>query len=82
MNKLSQYLQTPTINYWRACKRILRYIKGTLSYGLYFKPAQVMSLEGYADAGWGSNIMIENLLVAYASTLVEILSPGVPNNRK
>ena len=50
-------LHAPTAAHWRACKRILiRYMKGALSYGLLFKPSQVMALEGYADADWASNI--------------------------
>ena len=37
-----------------ACKRILRYIKGTLTHGLSFKPTSVLSLEGFAD--WATNL--------------------------
>ena len=56
VNKLSQFLQTPTIAQWNACKRILRYVKGTLSHGLLFKPASLFTIEGYSDSDWATNI--------------------------
>ena len=56
VNKLSQFLQTPTVAQWNACKHILRYVKGTLSHGLLFKPASLFTLEGYSDSDWATNI--------------------------
>ena len=56
VNKLSQFLQTPTVAQWNACKRILRYVKGTLSHGLLFKPASLFNLEGYSNSDWATNI--------------------------
>ena len=56
VNKLSQLLQAPTNAHWAACKRILRYIKGTLQYGLSFHPASLLQLEGFSDADWGTNL--------------------------
>ena len=56
VNKLSQFLQTPTVAQWNACKRILRYVKRTLSHGLLFKPASLFNLEGYSDSDWATNI--------------------------
>ena len=50
VNRLSQYLEAPTLAHWKACKRVLRYIKDTISYGLKFRPTQIMNLEGYSDA--------------------------------
>ena len=56
VNKLSQFLRAPIVAHWSACERILRYIRGTLSYGLLFKPTKVTSLEGYANADGASNL--------------------------
>ncbi|XP_031276879.1 secreted RxLR effector protein 161-like [Pistacia vera] len=56
VNKLSQFLQAPTELQWQACKRVLRYIKGFLPYGLHFKPASTLHVECYADADWGGNL--------------------------
>ncbi|XP_031256506.1 secreted RxLR effector protein 161-like [Pistacia vera] len=56
VNKLSQFLQAPTELQWQACKRVLRYIKGTQYHGLQFRPAASLNVECYADADWGSNL--------------------------
>ena len=56
VNKLSQYLKSPTVNHWNACKRVLRYIKGTPHLGLHFKPSSLLTLEGYSDADWASSL--------------------------
>lgn len=49
VNKLSQFLHSPTTRHWKACKRLLRYLKGTSSFGLEFSPASSLALECFSD---------------------------------
>lgn len=50
-------MQTPLESHWQAVKRILRYLSGTLDFGLTLQPSfyQTMTLEGYYDADWASD---------------------------
>ncbi|XP_021986078.1 uncharacterized mitochondrial protein AtMg00810-like [Helianthus annuus] len=52
VNQLSQFLQHPTIDHFRAVKRLLRYVKGTISFGLTYNRPHSPSIIGYFDADW------------------------------
>ncbi|XP_068645126.1 uncharacterized mitochondrial protein AtMg00810-like [Aristolochia californica] len=53
VNSVSRFLHSPTVDHFLAVKRILRYVKGTLHYGLTFRPsASPGSLVAYSDADW------------------------------
>lgn len=52
VNKLSQFLQTPTTAHWQAAKRVLRYLKGTVYHGLHIKNSDNLEITGYLDADW------------------------------
>ena len=54
---LSQYMSKPSKDHWVGVKRVLRYLKGTLKYGLKFS-AQEEKLElfGYSDADWAGDV--------------------------
>ena len=41
VNKVCQYMANPLDSHWAVAKRILRYLKGTLSHGLLLQPAPV-----------------------------------------
>ena len=42
------------MNHWQACKRILRYLKGTLQLGLQFYSHGAQNLDCFSDADWAS----------------------------
>ncbi|KAI3785937.1 hypothetical protein L1987_45063 [Smallanthus sonchifolius] len=52
VNQLSQFLHKPTVDHFRAVKRLLRYVKGTLSFGLTYSRPHKYSVIGFSDADW------------------------------
>uniref|UniRef100_A0A3Q7H5L5 Reverse transcriptase Ty1/copia-type domain-containing protein n=1 Tax=Solanum lycopersicum TaxID=4081 RepID=A0A3Q7H5L5_SOLLC len=53
VNLSSQFIQNPNSAHLRGVKRILRYIKGTLYFGLRLISQSLCRLYGYSDADWG-----------------------------
>ena len=53
VNSVSQFLHAPTMDHFLAVKRILRYVKGTLHFGLTFRPSTAPgALVAYSDTDW------------------------------
>ncbi|KAK6144629.1 hypothetical protein DH2020_021449 [Rehmannia glutinosa] len=52
VNKVCQFMQTPREPHWSAVKRILRYLKGTCSFGLFIQPSATLSIHAYSDLDW------------------------------
>ena len=57
VGKLSQFMQSPSQIHWSAVKRVFRYIKGTISYGLKFNYSNNFELYGYSDSDWAGCVM-------------------------
>ena len=57
VNQVCQFMQTPREAHWKAVKRILRYIAGTIDFGLHIRRQQPSSvtLTGFCDADWASD---------------------------
>jgi hypothetical protein len=55
VSKLSRYMSNPGDGHWHALERVLRYLKGTMSYGIHYSGHPGV-LEGYSDANWISDI--------------------------
>jgi hypothetical protein len=54
VNQVCQFMHSPTDTHLIAAKRILRYVKGSLSSGLLFQPGS-LNLQAYADADWAGD---------------------------
>ena len=53
--KLSRYMSNPGNDHWHALERVLRYLKGTISFEIHYSGHPAV-LEGYSDANWISDI--------------------------
>lgn len=47
-------MSNPLKIYWHATKRILKYLAGTIEFGLEFKPSIKLSINDFRDANWDS----------------------------
>ena len=45
-----------TYSYWVAIKRILRYLRGTTSHGLYITHSSSFALHGFIDGNWADSV--------------------------
>ena len=50
-----QHMAQPSVDHWTGVKRILRYIKGTLDFGLKFSAGDGV-LTGFSDADWAGDL--------------------------
>src|SRR5438128_6524526 len=55
MSKMSRFMSNPGIDHWHALERVMRYLRGTMSYGIHYSghPAEP---EGYSDSNWISDV--------------------------
>ncbi|GMJ05806.1 cysteine-rich RLK (RECEPTOR-like protein kinase) 8 [Hibiscus trionum] len=50
VNKVVQYMQSPTDTHWLAVKRILKYLQGTLNFWFHFTAANFSpTLQAFSD---------------------------------
>lgn len=55
VNRLSQFMHSPTTCHWLAVKRLLRYLSGTLSHGIYLRKQSQAPLHAFSDADWAGD---------------------------
>ncbi|KAL0786108.1 hypothetical protein Bca101_002354 [Brassica carinata] len=55
VNKMSQFMHKPTDEHWNGVKRILRYLAGTMTTGIFLHKHNTPSLHAYTDADWAGN---------------------------
>ncbi|XP_059310869.1 secreted RxLR effector protein 161-like [Lycium ferocissimum] len=51
VGKLSRYTCNPSEHHWHAIRRVLKFLKKTLDYGIHYSGDPTI-LEGYSDASW------------------------------
>jgi hypothetical protein len=56
VNTLSQFLVEPRCVHLVAAKHVMRYLKGTIDYGLSYDGDHDFTLSGYTDADWAGSV--------------------------
>jgi hypothetical protein len=56
VNTLSQYMVEPRRVHLVVEKHVLRYLKGTIDYGLRYVSDHEIILQGYTDSDWASSV--------------------------
>lgn len=53
---VSRFMHKPTRHHLGAAKRILRYLAGTIEYGIWFRKTDDFRLNGFSDSDWAGSI--------------------------
>ncbi|RVW24637.1 Copia protein [Vitis vinifera] len=56
VSSLSRYMHCASEIHFQAAKRIVRYVKGTIDYGLRFCQVKNFTLHGYSDSDWAGYV--------------------------
>lgn len=54
VSQLSQFLDCPTSVHYASAIRVLRYIQGSPTEGLFFSANSELKLKGFSDSDWGT----------------------------
>lgn len=55
VHRLAQFVSNPTEAHWTAVKRVLRYLKGTITHGLLLHRNKSPMIRAYSEADWAGN---------------------------
>jgi len=53
---ISRFMSSPSETHWLAAKRILRYLKGTVELGIYYKKRENAKIVAYSDSDFAGDI--------------------------
>lgn len=69
VNFVSRYMEKPTELHVRAVKRIIKYLKGTLNFGLFYFSNTVFDVQCYSDADYAGCIDTRRSTIGYCITI-------------
>ncbi|XP_015168571.1 uncharacterized mitochondrial protein AtMg00810-like [Solanum tuberosum] len=82
---LSRYMQSLSTKHFGAAKRVLRYIRGTINYGIWYRNVENGALIGYSDSDWGGCIFSwskkKQDIVAHSSAEAEYVAAASATNQ-
>jgi hypothetical protein len=78
---LSQFVSAPTSVHYSHLIRVLRYLRGMITYRLFFPCSSSLQLQAYSDATWASDPSDRRALSAYCVFLGDSLIAWKKRNK-
>ena len=66
---LSQFMAKPHENHGKATKRVLRYLKGTIDFGIEYTNDFDVELTGFSDSDWAGDLDDKKSTTGYAFSI-------------
>ena len=82
VNQACLYMQQPQASHWNLVKRILRYLRGTITDGLQISASPDTELKAYSDADWAGCQTQGDQRQDIVSSSATPLSRGHPSDRQ
>ena len=67
----SRYMYQPHEIHWKEAKRILNFVQGTRTHGIFYKAKSDLDLIGFSDSDWEGDSIDGNSTSGYVFMLVE-----------
>ena len=71
VGNVARFCSKPSVQHWKAVKRILRYLRGSVNYGLMYSQNQNNVAVGYSDADWAGDLDNRKSTSGYIFNLCE-----------
>ena len=62
-------MQNPRESHWKAAKRILRYVRGTIQFGIHYSAKAAPLLVGFTDSDWAGDLDVVGKSIRLGMTL-------------
>eukprot|EP00253_Pinus_taeda_P027589 PITA_27589 len=66
---VARFMQNPRESHWKAAKRILRYVRGTVQFGINYSAKEAPLLVGFTDSDWAGDPNDRKSTINYVFTL-------------
>eukprot|EP00253_Pinus_taeda_P002291 PITA_02291 len=66
---IARFMQNPHESHWKAAKRILRYVRGTVQFGIHYSAEASPLLVGFTDSDWAVDLDDRKSTAGYVFTL-------------
>jgi hypothetical protein len=66
---VSRFMQEPHELHWKAAKCILRYVQGTITFGIHYAIESTLDLIGFTDSDWAGDSIDRKSTSGYSLSL-------------